>query len=172
VVAVRWYLRFSLSYRDVEELLVERGVEVDHVTVFRWVQRFVPLLSHAARSARHFRCDRWVRGRDIRHGLRDLAVRVPRHRSGRAGHRRTRLRTSRRGHGRPVFPPRVDHVEGDATRGGHRRRWDLPAVRAELIPSACHHVKQTSTIRSRPTAVNSNTGSNRCAGSERIGAPS
>jgi transposase-like protein len=48
VVAVRWYLRVQLnrvgclSYRDVEELLVERGVEVDHVTVFRWVQRFHP----------------------------------------------------------------------------------------------------------------------------------
>ena len=40
MVAVRWYLRFGLSYRDVEELLVERDVEVDHVTVFRWVQRF------------------------------------------------------------------------------------------------------------------------------------
>jgi hypothetical protein len=35
VVAVRWYLRYCLSYRDVEELLVERGVEVDHVTLFR-----------------------------------------------------------------------------------------------------------------------------------------
>src|SRR5829696_2024239 len=44
VVAVRWYLRFGLSYRDVEELLIERGVEVDHVTVYRWVQRFTPLL--------------------------------------------------------------------------------------------------------------------------------
>ena len=33
VLAVRWYLRFSLSYRDVEELLAERGIEVDHVTV-------------------------------------------------------------------------------------------------------------------------------------------
>jgi transposase-like protein len=40
VVAVRWYLRFNLSYRDVEELLAECGVEVDHVTVYRWVQRF------------------------------------------------------------------------------------------------------------------------------------
>jgi hypothetical protein len=40
VLAVRWYLRFGLSYRDVEELLAERGVEVDHVTVYRWVQRF------------------------------------------------------------------------------------------------------------------------------------
>ena len=43
VVAVRWYLRYGLSYRDVEELLAERGVEVDHVTVYRWVQRFTPL---------------------------------------------------------------------------------------------------------------------------------
>jgi hypothetical protein len=33
-----------LSYRDLEELLVERGIEVDHVTLFRWVQRFTPLL--------------------------------------------------------------------------------------------------------------------------------
>jgi transposase-like protein len=40
-----------LSYRDVEELLVERGVEVDHVTVYRWVQRFTPLLAEAARPA-------------------------------------------------------------------------------------------------------------------------
>jgi IS6 family transposase len=53
VVAVRWYLRFGLSYRDVEELLAERGVEVDHVTIYRWVQRFTPLLADAARPCRH-----------------------------------------------------------------------------------------------------------------------
>jgi IS6 family transposase len=35
VVAVRWYLRYGLSYRDVEELLAERGIEVDHVTIYR-----------------------------------------------------------------------------------------------------------------------------------------
>jgi len=35
VLAVRWYLRFALSYRDIEELLAERGVEVDHVSVYR-----------------------------------------------------------------------------------------------------------------------------------------
>jgi IS6 family transposase len=51
VVAVRWYLRFGLSYRNVEELLAERGVEVDHVTVYRWVQRFTPLLTDAAGHA-------------------------------------------------------------------------------------------------------------------------
>jgi len=59
VLAVRWYLRFGLSYRDVEELLAERGVEVDHVTVYRWVQRFTPLLADAARPCRHAVGDRW-----------------------------------------------------------------------------------------------------------------
>ena len=59
VLAVRWYLRYGLSYRDVEELLVERGVEVDHVTVYRWVQRFTPLLVDAARFSRHSPGDRW-----------------------------------------------------------------------------------------------------------------
>jgi transposase, IS6 family len=42
VLAVRWCLRFALSYRDVQELLAERGVEVDQVTIYRWVQRFTP----------------------------------------------------------------------------------------------------------------------------------
>jgi transposase, IS6 family len=59
VVAVRWYLRFGLSYRDVEQLLAERGVEVDHVTIYRWVQRFTPLLAEAARPCRHAVGDRW-----------------------------------------------------------------------------------------------------------------
>jgi transposase-like protein len=58
-VAVRWYLRYGLSYRDIEELLAERGVEVDHVTVYRWVQRFTPLLIEAARPCRHATGDRW-----------------------------------------------------------------------------------------------------------------
>ncbi|MCP3996689.1 MAG: IS6 family transposase, partial [bacterium] len=35
LLAVRWYLRYGLSYRDVEELLAERGIDVDHVTVYR-----------------------------------------------------------------------------------------------------------------------------------------
>ncbi|MFN2506357.1 MAG: IS6 family transposase, partial [Acidimicrobiales bacterium] len=59
LLAVRWYLRFGLSYRDVEELLAERGIEVDHVTVYRWVQRFAPLLAEAARPTRHAVGDRW-----------------------------------------------------------------------------------------------------------------
>jgi transposase-like protein len=59
VLAVRWYLRFALSYRDVEELLAERGIEVDHTTVYRWVQRFAPLLADAARPCRHTIGTRW-----------------------------------------------------------------------------------------------------------------
>src|SRR5437764_14816027 len=59
LVAVRWYLRYPLSYRDVEELLAERGIIVDHVTIYRWVQRFTPLLIDAARPCRHAAGDRW-----------------------------------------------------------------------------------------------------------------
>ena len=59
MIAVRWYLRYGLSYRDVEELLAERGITVDHVTVYRWVQRFTPLLIDAARPCRHCPGDRW-----------------------------------------------------------------------------------------------------------------
>jgi uncharacterized membrane protein YfcA len=51
-LAVRWYLRYGLSYRDVEELLAERDIAVDHVTIYRWVQRFTPLLIDAARLSR------------------------------------------------------------------------------------------------------------------------
>ncbi|GAA3744786.1 hypothetical protein GCM10022225_30550 [Plantactinospora mayteni] len=59
MVAVRWYLRYDLSYRDVEELLAERSVKVDHVTVYRVVQRFTLLLADAARFARRAPGDRW-----------------------------------------------------------------------------------------------------------------
>ena len=59
MIAVRWYLRYGLSYRDVEKLLTERGITVDHVSVYRWVQRFTPLLIDAARPYRHAVGDRW-----------------------------------------------------------------------------------------------------------------
>jgi transposase, IS6 family len=52
-VGVRWYLQYSLSYRNLEELLAERGVTVDHVTVYRWVQRFTPEFIEAAPPCRH-----------------------------------------------------------------------------------------------------------------------
>jgi IS6 family transposase len=59
MLAVRWYLRFGLSYRDLEELLAERCIDVDHVTLFRWVQRFTLALIDAARPCRHAVGSRW-----------------------------------------------------------------------------------------------------------------
>jgi transposase-like protein len=53
------HLRYGLSYRDVEELLAERGIEVDHVTIYPWVQRFTPLLADAAQPCRHAVGDQW-----------------------------------------------------------------------------------------------------------------
>jgi transposase, IS6 family len=59
LLAIRWYLRYGLSYRDLEELLAERGIDVDHVTLFRWVQRFTPILTEAAGPCRHAVTGRW-----------------------------------------------------------------------------------------------------------------
>ena len=45
--AVRWYCRYAVSYRDLEAMMTERGVAVDHTTVYRWVQRFAPEIREA-----------------------------------------------------------------------------------------------------------------------------
>ncbi len=87
-VAVRWYLRYGLSYRDVEELLAKRGVEVDHVTVYRWVQRFTTEFVSAARPLRHVPGHRWFVARDLRQGRRPMDIPVPGYRSVRTGRRR------------------------------------------------------------------------------------
>jgi transposase-like protein len=49
VLCVRWYLRFGLSFRNLEELMVERNLNVDHVTIWRWVQSYAPELSKRCR---------------------------------------------------------------------------------------------------------------------------
>ena len=45
VLCVRWYLRFGLSFRNLEEIMAERNLTVDHVTIWRWVQRYAPELN-------------------------------------------------------------------------------------------------------------------------------
>lgn len=47
---VRWYLAYSLSLRNLEEMMAERGIEVDHSTLHRWVLRLVPLITKVATS--------------------------------------------------------------------------------------------------------------------------
>ena len=59
LLAVGWYRRFSLSYRDVEELLAERGLHADHVTVWRWVQRYAPEMERRLRSRLRPTNDSW-----------------------------------------------------------------------------------------------------------------
>jgi len=62
ILCVRRYLRFCLSYRDVEELMAERNLHVDHVTIWRWVQRYAPELNRRCRpelrkTNASWRCD-------------------------------------------------------------------------------------------------------------------
>lgn len=54
--AVRWYCRYGISYRDLEQMMAERGVSVDHSTIYRWVQRYAPEIEKRPRS-RSWRVD-------------------------------------------------------------------------------------------------------------------
>ena len=64
VCAVRWYLRYSLSYREVQELLAERGINVDHSTIWRWVQRYAPAGAAPAISPEAYKQE-LARGRNV-----------------------------------------------------------------------------------------------------------
>ena len=57
--AVWLYLRFTLSYRDVEELLAERGIQVSYETIRRWVLSFGPLIARRLRAKRPVPHRRW-----------------------------------------------------------------------------------------------------------------
>ena len=59
LLAVGWYLRFSVSNRDVEELLADRGVHADHVTAWRWVQCYAPEMQRRLRSRLNSANDGW-----------------------------------------------------------------------------------------------------------------
>ncbi len=59
LLCVRWYLRYSLSYRDLEEMMLERGLQVDHTTIYRWVQRYTPELDKRCRSHLKATNDSW-----------------------------------------------------------------------------------------------------------------
>jgi transposase, IS6 family len=140
VLAVRWYLRFGMSYRDVEELLAERGIDVDHVTVHRWVRRFAPLLDDAARFARHRVDDRWfvdktyvkVAGRWV----------YLYRRSTRAGHRRVRVDPAGHRGGAPVPRPGENTTGVRPTEVVTDRTATYPRVLDQVVPAAWHHVER------------------------------
>src|SRR6202008_2243530 len=77
LLAVGWYLRFSLSYRDVEELLAERGLHADHVTVWRWVQRYAPEMERRLRKRLKATNDSWRVDSDLCPGERQVDVFIP-----------------------------------------------------------------------------------------------
>ena len=57
--AVSWYLRYPLSYRDIEELFLERGLEVDHSTLNRWVLAYAPLIERRGQGAALLETREW-----------------------------------------------------------------------------------------------------------------
>src|SRR5271165_204853 len=74
LLAIGWYLRFSLSYRDVEKLLAERGLLVDHVTVWRWVQSYAPELERRLRQKLRPTNDSWRVDSDLYQGQGQVGV--------------------------------------------------------------------------------------------------
>jgi transposase-like protein len=59
LMCVRWYLRYPLSYRDLEEMMLERGLHVDHTTIYRWVQHYAPELEKRCRPHLKMTNDSW-----------------------------------------------------------------------------------------------------------------
>ncbi|WP_201382821.1 IS6 family transposase [Ktedonobacter sp. SOSP1-52] len=59
LLCVRWYVRYSLSYRDLEEMMMERGLHVDHTTIYRWVQHYAPELERRCRPYLKTTSDSW-----------------------------------------------------------------------------------------------------------------
>ena len=59
LLCVRWYLRYSLSYRDLEEIMRERGLHIDHTTIYRWVQQYAPELEKRCRPHLKGTTDSW-----------------------------------------------------------------------------------------------------------------
>jgi transposase-like protein len=59
LLCVRWYLRYGLSYRDLEEIMRERGLAIDHTTIYRWVQRYAPELEKRCRPHLKVTTDSW-----------------------------------------------------------------------------------------------------------------
>jgi transposase-like protein len=171
VLAVRWYLRFGLSYRDVDELLAERGVEVDHVTVYRRVQRFTPLRAEAARpcrnavGSRRYVDETYVkvagRWRYVYRAIdqfgRVIDVLVSPRRDGKA---------ARRFFARAIDTPRVYPSEVVTDRAP-----TYPVVLEEMLPAAWHRTDRYANNGIETNTAGSRQGFDRCAHSSRTTAP-
>ncbi len=59
LLCVRWYLKYALSYRNLEEIMMERGLSVDHTTIYRWVMTYAPQIEQKARKYLRTTNDSW-----------------------------------------------------------------------------------------------------------------
>lgn len=59
LLCVRWYLKYALSYRNLEEIMIERGLSVDHTTIYRWVMIYAPQIEEKARKHLRSTNDSW-----------------------------------------------------------------------------------------------------------------
>jgi len=59
LLTVRWYLRYALSFRDLEEMMTERGLSIDHTTIYRWVQDYAPEIDKRSRPYLKQTNDSW-----------------------------------------------------------------------------------------------------------------
>jgi len=59
LLCVRWYFRYAVSYRDLEEIIRERGLPIDHTTIYRWVQHYAPELEKRCRPRLKAGTDSW-----------------------------------------------------------------------------------------------------------------
>ena len=78
LLCVRWYVAYSLSLRNLEEMMAERGLEVDHSSVHRWVIKLVPLFEKGVSQTQTPSWQKLEDGRDLRQGQRPMEISVPR----------------------------------------------------------------------------------------------
>jgi transposase-like protein len=120
--AVRWYLQFPISYRDLERMLADRGVVVDHTTLFRWIQAYAPELDkrlrpHLSMTTGSWRVDetyvkvkgRWMylyRAVDARGQTIDFLLSVKRDAAAAAARRFFRKALKQAQHREPAHPHR------------------------------------------------------------------
>ena len=171
VLAVRWYLRFGLSYRDVEELLAERGIDVDHTTSYRWSngsRRCWPTPPGPAATWSGI-AGSWTR---------------PTSRSPAAGATSTVRSTSSAKSSTCSSPhsatPRQPAASSSGPSGPPRSRpWrssptkaaTYPTALGELLPAARHRTDRYANNHLEADTAGSRRGCVRCAGSSRIAAP-
>jgi transposase-like protein len=80
LLCVRWYLAYSLSLRDLEEMMAERGIAVDHTIIHHWTVRFAPLLLERFNRRKRSVTGQMAYRRDLHQGPRPVDVSLPRHR--------------------------------------------------------------------------------------------